>query len=55
MGPLKVSQETRDELVQHAVAEGPLVWNTDDGYTASAQRVTGMLALIAGTREYQFG
>ena len=55
MGPLEVAQETRDELVEHAEAEGPLVWNTDEGFTASAQRVTGMLALIAGTREFQFG
>ena len=55
MGPLEVTQETRDELVQQAEPDGPLVWDTDEDREASVQRVTGMLALIAGTREYQFG
>jgi hypothetical protein len=55
LGSLEVAQETHDELVQHAEAEGPLVWNTEESYTASAKRVTSMLALIVGTREFQFG
>ena len=55
MGPLKVARETRDELVRQAEPEGPLVWSTAGGYAASAQRVIGMLALIVGTKEYQFG
>ena len=55
MGPLEVTQETRDELVQQAEPDGPLVWDTDEDREASVQRVTGMLAMIAGTREYQFG
>ena len=55
LGSLEVAQKTHDELVQHAEAEGPLVWNTEESHTASAKRVTGMLALIVGTREFQFG
>ncbi len=56
MGSLQVKDTTHQELVDYVKGEGGTVsWNTDEGF-ARASRVTGqVLALIAGTREYQFG
>ena len=55
MGPVEVSEQTRQELVSHAEDEGPVSWATDEDYATSTQRVSDMLSLIAATTEYQFG
>ena len=55
MGPLDVKAETRRELVEQAAGEGPVSWATEQDHAASSRRVGEVLALIAGTREYQFG
>ena len=55
MGPLQVADETRRELVEHAEAAGPIPSTNGDGDEEIAGRVGGVLALIAGTTEYQFG
>ena len=47
MGPLEVSVVTRKELLDHAESDGEDV--------DLPRRVADMLALIAATREYQFG
>ena len=47
MGPLEVSSVTRKELLDHAESDG------ED--SELPRRVADMLALIAATREYQFG
>ena len=47
MGPLEVSAVTRKELLDHAESDG------ED--SELPRRVADMLALIAATREYQFG
>ena len=47
MGPLEVSAVTRKELLDHAESDG------EDADLP--RRVADMLALIAATREYQFG
>ena len=47
MGPLEVSDVTRGELMEHARSE--------EGEADLGRRVAAMLALIAATREYQFG
>ena len=47
MGPLEVSDVTRGELLEHARSE--------EGEADLGRRVAAMLALIAATREYQFG
>ena len=47
MGPLEVSEVTRGELLEHARSE--------EGEADLGRRVAAMLALIAATREYQFG
>lgn len=55
MGPLEVGEETKRELVEHAEAGGTISNGTDDEYREFSDRVGGVLALIAGTTEYQFG
>ena len=54
MGPLEVSESTRQELIAQAEAGGPISWITEE-YASSSRRVGDTLALIAATREYQFG
>jgi uncharacterized protein (DUF1800 family) len=54
MGPLPVTDSTRQQLVDQAASEGSISW-ADADYGKSAQRTGEMLALIAATREYQFG
>ena len=54
MGPLAVEEETYAELVAHLSAGGPItIGNGDDA--EFSRRVAGVLALIAGTVEYQSG
>ena len=55
LGPIDVGDATRQELLVMADQEGGLRWDTEEARGASAQRVGDMLALIASTREYQFG
>ena len=55
MGPLEVSDETRKELIAQAESEGPISWSAEDVNPGLSRRVAGTLALIAATREYQFG
>ena len=54
MGPLEVSDETRTELLEQVESAGPASWANDQDFQASSKRVADVLALIAGTREYQF-
>ena len=55
IGPVEVEDATRNELLVMAEHEGDLTWDTEEARISSAQRVGDMLALIASTREYQFG
>jgi uncharacterized protein (DUF1800 family) len=55
MGPIEMGEHTRRELLSHAESEGSISWATEEDYTRSSRRVGDMLALIAATREYQFG
>ena len=55
MGPLEVSEPTRKELIEQAETDGPISWSTEEEYAGLSSRVTGTLALIVATREYQFG
>ncbi len=55
IGPLQVSDATRQELISHASEEGELSWESGHAYDRSSERVGEMLALIAATTEYQFG
>ena len=55
LGPVEVSEKTRQQLTSHAEEEGAISWDTDEEYATSARRVGDMLALITATTEYQFG
>ena len=55
IGPLRIEEETRREMVDHAKGEGEIRRGaTEEERRAFSQRVTQMLQLIAATREYQF-
>ena len=55
MGPLDVAESTRGELIGQVESGGPIVYETEEGYGEFGRRVGSTLALIASTREYQFG
>ena len=55
LGPLEFSDKNRRELIDQVEAKGPIPQPTN-GTTADVEsRITDVLALIAVTREYQFG
>ena len=53
MGPISVSEDTRRELLDHAVAQGEIQFGSEEEAHASAQKVAAILQLIVATREYQ--
>ncbi|MDA1280531.1 MAG: DUF1800 domain-containing protein [Chloroflexi bacterium] len=53
-GPLLVTSETRDALIAHAEAGGPLAWSSAKEVQTSTARVVQMLTLVVATREFQF-
>ena len=53
VGPLELDDDSRRELVGQVAESGPVSFETD--FETASRRVCGVLALIAGTREYQFG
>ena len=55
MGPLEVEDVTRGQLVEQAERQGSVSWAPGEDYSESAGRVGNTLALIAATKEYQFG
>ena len=56
MGPLHVKDSTRHELIEYVQGETDTIsWGSPDGYETGSRVVSQVLALIAGTREYQFG
>ena len=55
MGPLEVPAVVRDNLVAEAAADGELSYRTAQDRENLSRRVGNVMALIAGTREYQLG
>ena len=55
MGPLEVSPVVRDNLVAEAAADGEIAYRTAEDRRDLSRRVGNLMALIAGTREYQLG
>ena len=53
MGPLAVSQDTREALLHYARLGGELRFGTAEDERTSAQRVSELLQLIVASREYQ--
>lgn len=54
LGPLEVAGRARQELIDHADAQGPLTWGSNGGRDSPVGRITEMLQLIVALREYQF-
>ena len=55
MGLDSVDEETYGQLVSQAEMDGPIVYGENGEFEGFSERVADMLALIAGTKEYQFG
>ena len=53
IGPITVSEATKQELLDHAVAQGEIQFGSEEEAHASAERVAAILQLIVATREYQ--
>ena len=54
IGPIEVSEKTRNSLVEHARSGGPLHRGTEEERGKFARKVCGMLQLIVATAEYQY-
>ena len=55
MGPVEITELTRQELVSLTKQSGELRWDTEEQCGSAARRVAEVLQLIASSREYQFG
>ena len=56
MGPITVRDKTRQELVEYVTGEGGQVsWQSPEDFAHASRITSKVLALISGTREYQFG
>ena len=53
MGPLRVSEDTRRELVEQAAAGGEVRFDSESQLPRAAESVRRLLQLIVSTREYQ--
>ena len=53
IGPISISGETREELVNHAIADGELGSEREDSARAASDRIKEMLQIIVGTHDYQ--
>ena len=54
IGPLAVTEQTRNTLVEKASRAGPANWDGPEEQAQFARRVGEMLQLIVATREFQF-
>ena len=56
LGAVQINDETREQLLTHVRADGDISrGSTEEETRTFGKRVTGVLQLIAATREYQFG
>ena len=55
IGPVEVSEKTRDSLIGHARGGGELARATEEERSSFARSVAEMLQLISATGEYQYG
>ena len=54
IGPVEVSEKTRNSLMEHARSGGPLMMGTEEECSNFARRVGETLQLIVATAEYQY-
>ena len=55
MGPVRVEDATREELIDHMSKSEPSNGNGGGESRSFSDRVAGTMQIIASTREYQFG
>ena len=55
IGPMEVSEKTRNSLIEHVSSGGELRRGTEDERGRFAKRVAQVLQLISATAEYQYG
>jgi uncharacterized protein (DUF1800 family) len=55
VGPLEVTEDTRNELTNHAQKSGELIHGSDAERADFTRRTGEMLQMIAATAEFQFG
>ena len=55
IGPLEITETTHQELSSLAQQGGDVSWESEEKSSTSARRAGDMLALIAASREFQFG
>jgi uncharacterized protein (DUF1800 family) len=55
VGPLEVTEDTRNELTNHAQKSGKLIHGSDAERADFTRRTGEMLQMIAATAEFQFG
>jgi uncharacterized protein (DUF1800 family) len=55
LGSLEFSDKNRRELIEQVEAKGPIAHRHNGSATEIESRITDVLALVAVTREYQFG
>ena len=53
VGPLEISGNDRQELIDHATEEGEIRFGSDEVDQNATQRIIEMLQLVVSTREYQ--
>jgi uncharacterized protein (DUF1800 family) len=53
MGPLTVSEQTRQQLIGHMATAGDILFTSEREAAVSAERIRELLQLIVATREYQ--
>ena len=54
IGPVQVTEKTRNSLIAHAKQAGPLSRDTEEQRSQFAKRVGEMLQMIAAAAEYQY-
>jgi hypothetical protein len=54
MGPLDVTSENRQLLVDHATEFGQLTWETDQDISNSGEKIGELLQLVVSLREYLY-
>jgi hypothetical protein len=54
LGPLEVTPESRNELIDFASERGEFRWDSEEATRSSTERVGELLQLIVSLREYQY-
>ena len=53
LGPLEISDNDRQELIDHAAQEGEVRFGSEEEDRHATERIVEILQLVVSTREYQ--